>query len=324
MRALAIIFSILLSIPAASQTLDSVRARGYISCAVNMEGHGFASIDSNSSKGIGPDMCRALATAILGDASKVKIYHIYSRDQIAMTASGNYDIAIRTTENTLYTDSFLGVVFTNTFFYDYQALAVKRSSKIKTPKDLDGAVVCLSQGNGTERAITEYLARHGAKMKMLAFSEMPQAVDSFDRGRCDAYTADRFLMHGNLLKAATNAEDIEILDWNIKDKAYGIMIKRGDDRWFNIVRWVINCLMLAEREGIGLKNPEKALTGSTNDNNIKLGLDEDWLRRTIKAYGNYGEIYERNFGFNSTVKWPPRDLNKLCDQGGRICPLALQ
>ena len=325
MRALVITFSRLISSVVSSQTLETIRARDYITCAVNMEGHGFANIDSSGiSRGMGPDLCRVLSTAVLGDPDKVRISHIYSRDQIAMTASGNYDVSIRTTEQTLYTDSFLGVVFTNSYFYDYQTIAVKKSSKIKVPKDLDGSVICLSQGNSTERAITEFMRKNGATITILSFSEMPQAVDSFDSGRCDAYTTDRFLMYGNLLKSTRNKDDIEVLDWNIKDKTYGIMVKKGDERWFNVVRWVINAIMLAEREGVTSQDPRKSLTGYSDYNNIKLGLDRDWLPRTLLSQGNYGEIYERNFSSNNKIYWPNRDLNRQCNQGGRICPTSLQ
>ncbi|NCV32433.1 MAG: hypothetical protein EBW05_05810, partial [Betaproteobacteria bacterium] len=46
-----------------------------------------------------------------------------------------------------------------------------------------------------------------------------------------------------------------------------------------------------------------------------LGLDREWAARAIKAVGNYGEMFERNVGANSTIKLP-RGLNNLWSKGG--------
>jgi general L-amino acid transport system substrate-binding protein len=46
-----------------------------------------------------------------------------------------------------------------------------------------------------------------------------------------------------------------------------------------------------------------------------LGVRPDWTVRAIKAVGNYGEMFERNFGAESALKLE-RGLNQPWTQGG--------
>ena len=57
----------------AGPTLDAIKARGSLRCAVNVGLQGFAAPDSQGRwSGIDADFCRALAAAILGDPAKVE------------------------------------------------------------------------------------------------------------------------------------------------------------------------------------------------------------------------------------------------------------
>jgi general L-amino acid transport system substrate-binding protein len=56
-----------------SATLDAVRARGQLLCGTGGEIPGFSMLDSNGvMRGLDADYCRAIAAAVLGDATKVK------------------------------------------------------------------------------------------------------------------------------------------------------------------------------------------------------------------------------------------------------------
>lgn len=324
------------SLAAAEDSLQSIQRRDILSCAVNNEGYGFAYPGEDStSKGMAIDLCRVFAMAILGDASKAKIFHILARDQIVMTASGNYDVLIRTVEWTMQREAFLGIAYVNGWFHDSQRIVVHTDSGITKLKDLDGATVCVTQGNNTEVAITDLFRRNDMKLKVLAFGDAPGAVDAFDAGRCDAYTSDGFLMMGNLTRAHRNKDNITMLEDKFNDKIYGIVVKKGEEQLYNAMRWVFNALIMAEELGINSSNVEelsrsndpriKRLTGSEGNYNIKLGLRQNWFTLTIKALGNYGEIYNRHFGTNlKNIHWPPRDMNRLCRDGGRICSIPIQ
>ena len=119
-----------------------------------------------------------------------------------------------------------------------------------------------------------------------------------------------------------------ILPELISKEPLGPAVRRGDDEWFAIVRWVVFGLIEAEEAGLTQANVEamqkdskdpviNRLLGSTEDSGKLLGLDKDWLLRAVKATGNYGEIFERNVGPKSPLGLP-RGLNNLWSKGGVV------
>jgi general L-amino acid transport system substrate-binding protein len=104
------------------------------------------------------------------------------------------------------------------------------------------------------------------------------------------------------------------------------MVRRGDDEWAAIVKWVVYGLLEAEENGVTAANVDDLKTsskdpivgrllGSTEDTGKLLGLDKEWLARAVKTTGNYGEIFERNVGPKSALQLP-RGLNNLWNKGG--------
>ena len=57
----------------AGPTLDGVKSKGYVACAVNTGLAGFSMADQQGHfTGLDVDVCRAVAAAVLGDATKTK------------------------------------------------------------------------------------------------------------------------------------------------------------------------------------------------------------------------------------------------------------
>jgi general L-amino acid transport system substrate-binding protein len=111
----------------------------------------------------------------------------------------------------------------------------------------------------------------------------------------------------------------------ISKEPLGLVVRDGDDKWFDIVRWTMNALIDAEELGITQENaveemrspsPEvKRLLGVEGKFGSRIGLSEDWALRAVQAGGNYGEIFERNLGMASPLKLP-RGMNALWSKGG--------
>ena len=98
------------------------------------------------------------------------------------------------------------------------------------------------------------------------------------------------------------------------------------------MRWVVYALITAEELGItkanvgdwlDKANKQTELTrlrrflGVDGDLGMKLGLEADFVVKTIAATGNYGEIYNRHLGPNSAVPIP-RGINQLYRDGGAM------
>lgn len=59
----------------------------------------------------------------------------------------------------------------------------------------------------------------------------------------------------------------------------------------------------------------RRLFGLAGSGGKGLGLQNDWAAQIIRQVGNYGEVFEKNFGPESTIKID-RGLNKLWSHGG--------
>ena len=103
-------------------------------------------------------------------------------------------------------------------------------------------------------------------------------------------------------------------------------MRRGDDEWFQIVRWSFYAMVEAEENGISSQNVDELrasskvpqvmrLVGTGDDAGKLLGLDKDWSYRIINQVGNYGESWTKNFGPTTPLNLP-RGLNNLWTQGG--------
>ncbi|MCO6414779.1 transporter substrate-binding domain-containing protein, partial [Siccirubricoccus sp. KC 17139] len=142
---------------APANTLDAVRARGHLICGVNTGLAGFAQPDSQGTwRGFDVDYCHAIAAAIFGDATKLRL--VPTTPQVRFTAlqSGEVDVLSRNTTWTLSRDTSLGLDFAATNFYDGQGFIVKASAGVKTAKELDGATICVQPGTTTEQNLAEW------------------------------------------------------------------------------------------------------------------------------------------------------------------------
>jgi general L-amino acid transport system substrate-binding protein len=135
-------------------------------------------------------------------------------------------------------------------------------------------------------------------------------------------------------KEASNPDDYVVLPELISKEPLAPAVRRGDDEWFAIVKWVPNALIEAEELGITQANAEqlrtsskdpaqRRLLGTGDDTGKLLGLDKDWSYHAIRAVGNYGEIFDRNVGAKSVLKLP-RGSNRLWNQGGLMYGLPVR
>ena len=313
----------------AGKTLDAVKARGQVVCGVNTGLAGFSAADSNGKwTGLDVDVCRAVAAAVLGDGEKVKYVPLNAQARFTALQSGEVDVLSRNTTFTLTRDASLGLSQTAVTYYDGQGFMVPVKSKLKSAKQLKGQTVCVQSGTTTEKNLTDFSKANALNIKPIVFEKLEAAEGAYFSGRCVAYTTDASGLASVRNKEAKTPADHVILPELISKEPLGPMVRRGDDEWFAIVKWVIYGLLEAEEYGVTKANVDQLKTsstdpvvqrmlGATEDTGKLLGLDKEWAYRAIKAVGNYGEIFERNVGTGSPLKLE-RGLNRQWKQGGLI------
>lgn len=317
----------LASLPAhAGKTLDAIKSRGQLICGTNPSLPGFASADSQGNwTGLDVDVCKAIAATVLNDASKIKWTPLNASQRFAVLQSGEIDVLSRNTTWTLTRDASLGLHFTGVTYYDGQGFMVTKKSKINSAKQLKGATVCVQSGTTTEKNLTDYSKANNLAIKPVVFDTQEATNKAYFSGRCQAYTTDASGLASVRNKEAGNPDDHVILPELISKEPLGPSVRRGDDEFFAIVKWVVFALIEAEEYGITQANVDQMKTstdpvvqrilGTSEDTGKLLGLDKDWAYRAIKAVGNYGEIFERNVGPKSALKLP-RGANNLWNKGG--------
>ena len=318
----------LLALPAhAGKTLDAIKARGEVICGVNTGLAGFSAADSQGNwTGLDVDICRAIAAATVGDANKVKWVPLTAQARFTALQSGEIDILSRNTTFTLTRDASLGLHATAVTYYDGQGFMVPVKSKVKSAKQLKGATVCVQSGTTTEKNLTDYSRANNLGLKPVVFEKQEAATGAYFAGRCVAFTTDASGLASVRTKEAKNPAEHIILPELISKEPLGPMVRRGDDEWFAIVKWVIYGLLEAEEYGISQANVDQLkadskdpvvmrILGTSEDTGKLLGLDKDWMVRAVKAVGNYGEIFERNVGPKTPLNLP-RGANALWSKGG--------
>ncbi|MFZ2122332.1 MAG: amino acid ABC transporter substrate-binding protein [Rhodoferax sp.] len=324
----AVVLGTLAAVPAhAGKTLDGIKARGQVVCGVNTGLAGFSAADSNGKwTGLDVDICRAVAAATLGDPEKVKYVPLNAQQRFTALQSGEVDVLSRNTTFTLTRDASLGLHATVVTYYDGQGFMVPVKSKIKSAKQLKGQTVCVQSGTTTEKNLTDYSKANNLNIKPVVFEKLEAAENAYFTGRCIAYTTDASGLSSTRSKVAKDPNEHLILPELISKEPLGPMVRRGDDEWFAIVKWTIYGLLESEEYGITQANADalkatskdpvvQRILGASEDTGKLLGLDREWMVRTIKATGNYGEIFERNVGPKSPLGLP-RALNNQWNKGG--------
>ena len=309
-------------------TLDDVKARGELLCGTNPGLTGFAAPDANGEyQGFDAALCKAIAAAVLGDASKVKFVPLSSEVRFTALASGEVDVLIRNSTATYSRDSDLKLDFPVINYYDGQGFMVKKELGVSSAKELNGATICIQTGTTTELNLADYFKANNMTYTPVTVQDDAEGQRQYVAGACDAYTTDASGL-ASIRATLPDRDNHIILPEIVSKEPLGPLVRHGDNNWGDVVRWTFYALVAAEEYGItsanveetatSTQNPEiKRLLGVEGDLGAMMGLDKDWAKRAIAATGNYGEIFEANIGAATPIGLA-RGLNAQWTQGGLL------
>lgn len=306
-------------------TLAAVKARDILVCGTSTGAAGFSLPDSRGEyRGIDADLCRAVAAAVLGDASKVRWVPLTTQARLPALQAGQVDVLIRTVTWTHGRDTSNGLNFTTVSFFDGQGFMLRKSLDVKRAVDLQGASICVVAGSTNELNLSDWARINNVRYSPVVFEQNDEARRAYLAGRCDAYSTDASQLAG-MRASFPNPDEHVILPEIISKEPHSPVVRHGDDQWFDIVRWTVFALLTAEElgvtqanlaESLGSDNPEiRRLLGAAGDHGPLMGLGRRWAANAIRAVGNYGEVFERNLGQDSPIKLK-RGMNDLYTRGG--------
>ena len=309
-----------------ASTVDATKKQGFVKCGVSQGLPGFSNADESGKwTGIDVDVCRAVAAAVLGDANKVKYTPLSAKERFTALQAGEIDVLSRNTTWTLERDAAIGLTFVGVNFYDGQGFMVRKATGIKSVNDFkNGVKVCTNTGTTTELNMADFFKSKGVKYEPVVFEKADEVVQAYDSGRCDTYTTDKSGLAAQRTKLS-KPDDHVVLPETISKEPLGPVVRQGDSKWEDVVRWSLNVWIEAEEYGVNSsnidsmkssKNPaiQRIVGAEGTKNGEALGLDQEWSYRIIKQIGNYGESYKKNIADTGIL--PDRGPNNLWTKGG--------
>ena len=331
MRKLVLLLLVAAAPAYAQSTLEAVRGKGYVQCGVNTGLAGFSQPDSKGVwRGIDVDLCRAVAAAVFGDASKVRFTPLTAQQRFTALQSGEVDVLARNTTWTITRDTSLGLNFVGVNYYDGQGFMVPKKLNLTSAKQLNGATVCVQPGTTTELNLADYFRANRMSFRPVVIEKLEEVLNAYFAGRCDVFTTDVSGLVAVRASRAPNPADHVILPEVISKEPLGPAVRHGDDRWFDVVKWSLFAMLEAEELGLDSKNVDthmesanpsiQRFVGATGDIGRMLGLDNRWAVNIVRQVGNYGE----SFAANLTPLGFERGYNRLWTKGGLMYPMPIR
>jgi general L-amino acid transport system substrate-binding protein len=315
-------------VPALAGTLDQVKERGELRCGIAELGPGLARPDETGRwTGFFPDLCRAVAAAVLGDSEAVAFLPSTMKMRIDALRQGELDVLMSPTTWTLGRETGLGITFAAVALYDGQGFLVTTGR----PADGTPTRACVVEQTTSERNLADYTKARNLTWSVATFKTRQGRDEAMLQDRCDMLSGDRLDLVATQRMLKEHGKDTRLLTEVISREPVGPTVRSSDPQWASVIRWVLFALILAEEKDItaaraagtapgppGIVDDEAArLLGRDPEVGLGLGLGPNWAARTIAAVGNYGEIFERNLGTGSPLHLE-RGLNALWTRGGLL------
>ena len=242
-------FALLAAVPATAQdltgTLKKIKDSGSITIGHRETSIPFSYLDEKQQPiGYSMDICAAVVEEVkkeLGLAQlAVKYNPVTPQTRIPLMSNGTIDLECGSTTNTLTRQKQVG--FAPVTFITGTKLLVKKSSKIKSYKDLRNKTVVVTQGTTNERIIKSLSDKDNLNIKFLNAKDHGESFLTVESGRAVAFSMDDILLYG-LIAKAKSPKDYEVVGDYLSYDPYGMMYRKGDEDFGVVIRRAIGRLM---------------------------------------------------------------------------------
>ena len=312
--------------------LQLIKDRGIVIVGSNAELPGFGYLNPDGEfEGFDIDFGKALAAALFGDATKIEFRSLTAAERLPALQTGEIDVLLRNTTWTLTRDTANELDWAAVTFYDGQGMMVLKKHGWKSLEDMVGATVAVTTGTTTEMNLADSFRSRDIEYTPVLFESTQDTNTAYEQGRADGETSDKSQLAA-LRSAMANPDDHVILDLTMSKEPLGPLTAHGDNKWNDVVRWVVWGMMQAEESGVNSKNVDqmlssgdptiKRLLGASGEMGKSLGLPSDFMVAVLKQVGNYEEVYNRHLGPAGINI--PRGPNRLWKDGGLLYPMAFR
>jgi general L-amino acid transport system substrate-binding protein len=309
-------------------TLRLIRSRGVLRCGVSEGIQGFSIRDAAGNwSGIDVDFCRAVAAAVLGDASKVRFIPLIATARFPSIASREIDILARNTTWTVIREAAFSIIFVGVTYYDSQSFIVRADGRFAHSANLDGAKLCVENGSNQLAELRTYARANNWRFTTVMEPGLASGRDAFAHGVCDVLMDDVSALHEMLLRVPDPAAYV-IRPEQFSQSPLGPAVRWDDGQWVALVRAVYAALIDAEQRGLTQDQARLLINGKpdpahptyldeTGAVGRSFGISPLWAALAVSAEGNYGQMFARDLGSGSPLKLD-RGVNKPWTEGGLL------
>jgi ABC-type amino acid transport substrate-binding protein len=217
----------------AGPTLEKIAQSGVLTIGTRTGSPPFAYINSkNEWVGFSIDLVEELVKPALekklGKTIRVEKKESTPPTRIPLLSSNAVDLIAGTMTDTRTRRE--SVDFSITFFVTGAQFLVKKGSKIRSLKDIDGRRIAAQQGSTNARIIRE----RAPKAILREFPDQPAAFQALVQGQVDAYTNDGIQLYGLKAKAPNPAQWDVVGDF-YSYEPYGMAMRKNDADFRNVV-----------------------------------------------------------------------------------------
>lgn len=307
-----------------------INTRGTIRCGTDVSAQTYAYKDEDGYwRGIDADLCRVLATAILGDKERFEMVNVDTNMVSKYLTTNKIDIMLGGSQYAASSEITSQATPVDVIYYDKQMFLAKDAENATSMEHYKGEKVCVVNNSDDLYYLEEYNVRYSLELKPLLFPTATKAKEGFLLNRCKMLTGNALYLT-NVLKAVGVTDDnTGILPEVLTVKPVYAFASKKNNALRISTKWILNALKLSEDKGINSNNIDifigiedtstKNLLGTDGKLWKKFGLEPLWVRKALKEVGNFGEIYDKNLGNDSSFKLE-RAQNKLLKNGGLIIP----
>lgn len=211
-------------------TLKKIKDAGSITIGHRETSIPFSYLDDKQQPiGYSMDLCMAIVEEVKKELARptlaVKYNPVTSQTRIPLMSNGTIDIECGSTTNNLTRQK--QVAFAPITFVTGTKLLVKKSSKIKTYKDLKNKTVVVTQGTTNERVIKALSDKENLNIKFLNAKDHAESFLTVKSGRAAAFSMDDVLLYG-LTAKDDKPKDFDVVGDYLSYDPYGIMFRKND------------------------------------------------------------------------------------------------
>jgi glutamate/aspartate transport system substrate-binding protein len=221
-----------------SGTLKKIKAAGAVTIGFRDASVPFSYLSAARQPiGYSIDLCLAIVESIKGELGRddiaVKYLPVNPQTRIPLVVEGTVDLECGQTTNNA--ERRKSVAFSPIIFVSGTKLLVKRTSKLRSYRDLKGQTVAVTEGTTNEAAVNALNTREGIGVIVMPVRENDQAFQAVVTGKAAAWAGDDVVLYATAAEAP-NPRDFSVLGDYVSYDPYGIMYRKNDPAFDALVK----------------------------------------------------------------------------------------